>query len=525
VCTPTDKSAVLNVGDLQTMLAGSDVTVKTGAGAVAIGVTSPLTWTSTHRLTLDSVQFVHIKAPVVVEGTAGLTLTTNDGGSGGDLVFENGGTVNFWDLASSLIVNGQSYKLVGDIKTLASGIAKKPSDNFALAGNFDASVDGTYINSPIPTTFAGKFEGLGHTVSNLTIGGRLRRGRMRLAGLFADLTGTVRDIALVDANISVINNGIYALAGALAVYNEGSIIRASASGTISNPYFEAGGLVDLNLGSIIQSTANVTVKSAKVGGLVEDNRSSGTISWSSALGSVTGVGGGLANTNEGTIANSFATGAVYGGADNSSLCGGLVGTNTGSISQSHATGDVFSAVAGGLTGVNGGMISQSYATGAAIASGPYAYAGGLTGSNGGKITQSYATGEAETYGDVDNYVGGLAGNSGNDRVISQSYSTGEVRSNPTDSIGGFLGHDGARNGQDSSYWDLDTSGITNPSQGAGRPPNDPGITGLTDAQLKSALPAGFDPIVWGQNPNINNGWPYLLANPPEQAAAKKRTRK
>ncbi len=62
--------------------------------------------------------------------------------------------------------------------------------------------------------------------------------------------------------------------------------------------------------------------------------------------------------------------------------------------------------------------------------------------------------------------------------------------------------------------DLDTSGVSNPGQGAGQPANDPGITGLSDAALKSGLPSGFDPSVWGQSPGINNGYPYLLANPP-----------
>ena len=65
-----------------------------------------------------------------------------------------------------------------------------------------------------------------------------------------------------------------------------------------------------------------------------------------------------------------------------------------------------------------------------------------------------------------------------------------------------------------SYWDLDTTGITDPSQGAGQPPNDPGITGLTDAQLKAGLPAGFDPKIWGSSARVNDGYPYLLANPP-----------
>ena len=39
--------------------------------------------------------------------------------------------------------------------------------------------------------------------------------------------------------------------------------------------------------------------------------------------------------------------------------------------------------------------------------------------------------------------------------------------------------------------------------------------GLGDDNPQS-LPAGFDPAIWGQNASINNGYPYLLANPPPQ---------
>jgi hypothetical protein len=66
-----------------------------------------------------------------------------------------------------------------------------------------------------------------------------------------------------------------------------------------------------------------------------------------------------------------------------------------------------------------------------------------------------------------------------------------------------------------TYWDLDASGINDPARGAGDPSNDPGITGLTSSQFKSGLPAGLDPAIWGQNASINDGYPYLLANPPQ----------
>ncbi len=127
VCSPTAKKANLNATDLANMLATTDVKVVTGSGAVTIGILSPLTWASTNRLTLDANESVNIKAPVVVEGTAGLTIITNDGGTGGDLIFYGKGNVTFWDLSSSLAINGNSYTLVGDIASLAVDIANNPS--------------------------------------------------------------------------------------------------------------------------------------------------------------------------------------------------------------------------------------------------------------------------------------------------------------------------------------------------------------------------------------------------------------
>jgi hypothetical protein len=44
--------------------------------------------------------------------------------------------------------------------------------------------------------------------------------------------------------------------------------------------------------------------------------------------------------------------------------------------------------------------------------------------------------------------------------------------------------------------------------------DDPGITGLTDAQLKSGLPPGFDLTIWAQKSKVNNGYPYLINSPP-----------
>src|SRR6185295_15051663 len=104
-----------------------------------------------------------------------------------------------------------------------------------------------------------------------------------------------------------------------------------------------------------------------------------------------------------------------------------------------------------------------------------------------------------------NEAGGLVGEVDAKVTLTQSYSTGLVTIGQGLLVGGFIGYDksGGAN-MDSAYWDLDTSGISDPDRGAGAPRNDPGITGLTDAQLKSGLPDGFDPKIWGSDPNINN---------------------
>ncbi len=119
---------MLNVDDLANMLAGGDVTVNKAAAR--------LTFRSGHVILRElrisackSRQFSIdcINKPVVVTGTGAITITTNDGGSGGDFGFLKKGHIEFWDLASSLVINGKNMVLVNDIATLASDIANNQS--------------------------------------------------------------------------------------------------------------------------------------------------------------------------------------------------------------------------------------------------------------------------------------------------------------------------------------------------------------------------------------------------------------
>ncbi len=203
--------------------------------------------------------------------------------------------------------------------------------------------------------------------------------------------------------------------------------------------------------------------------------------------------------------------------------GGMVGFG-GLFSYSHASGVVTTGPggeAGGLAGFLGGTIVQSYATGDVVSSravNPVTY-GGLVGVVGqhGSITDSYALGAVRNEGE--STLGGLIG-FGQASIVKNAYSTGLVGSAATPhhhiiAVGGFLGFADHVDKPSGAYWDIDTSGLT-VGCGASKPRNGcPSITGLSDTALKSGLPAGFDPAIWAQSASINNGYPYLIANPPQ----------
>src|ERR1700730_7475452 len=95
ICTPTAKSAVLNAGDLENLLASGNVTVTTtGTGVQAgdIHVSSALAWSSSNGLSLEAHRSVAINAALSISGQGGLTL---DSGKNGTLSFGKTGNVTF----------------------------------------------------------------------------------------------------------------------------------------------------------------------------------------------------------------------------------------------------------------------------------------------------------------------------------------------------------------------------------------------------------------------------------------------
>ncbi|HEX3944410.1 MAG TPA: hypothetical protein VHW69_10015 [Rhizomicrobium sp.] len=219
-----------------------------------------------------------------------------------------------------------------------------------------------------------------------------------------------------------------------------------------------------------------------------------------ALRGVSQNAGGLLDYNLYAVKHCFTSGNVGG---EGFYNGGLVALNLGTIVASHSAATVSGIYAGGLVGINRGVVSQSFATGSVQKVRGTRFVGGLVGENDHKIIDSYSTASVSAR----RTAGGLIGLTDSKSRVSTSYSIGPVAGGYS---GGFIGGDETPD-HPADYWDIDTSGASNGCGGGG---SCKGVTGLTDAQLKSSLPAKFDPEIWGQSPKINNGYPYLLANPP-----------
>ena len=223
------------------------------------------------------------------------------------------------------------------------------------------------------------------------------------------------------------------------------------------------------------------------------------------------IAGLIAGYAGGYLTRDCASGWIRGKGD----FGGLVGSN-GVIELSSADVTLKTSLggAGGLSGVSA-SVDQSFATGSVTVTGK-GQAGGLVGASFEFIYDSYATGAANAVGQKFSKAGGFAGETvgvnGGAGSIQTSYSTGAVSGGPHSLFGGFAGtvHGPSKRYNKHDYWDTDTSGT---EEGTGKG-NEGGIVGLTTSELQSGLPEGFDPAIWAEDPKINNGFPYLINNPP-----------
>ncbi len=501
LCQPTAEKAVLNATDLANMLATQEVTIRTAAGADTITVEQSFSWTSAHRLTLQAAFNVSFREPITVAGPGALIVQYATGGTG-DLIFFPGASATFWDMSSVFTIQGQTYKLEPSLDQLAADMAATNKGNYALANDFDATGH-IYTKAPLNGSQTVALEGAGHTIANLVV--HVPK-KVQCAGLFEYIFGSVNDLNVTGADISTVsgntNAGIIDGCGSAAMAH----VTTSGNVKVGTASF-AGGLA---------ASTDVTIR---------DSSSSANVTAPSSVGRTSYIGGlvGEYVNGQGMIVGSSASGKISGG-DNT-VAGGLVGLNAGVIKLSQATGDVSVGNeshkregAGGFIGYDLGNVSQSFATGH-VSGGTGSYVGGFDGYGYG-ADNNYATGSAQCAGSC--FVGGLAGgtaslDAGNSKSAGSvsSYSTVAVGGGSGAVIGGLIGGVPKNIGGIGGYWDLDTSGVSDPSQGMGNVVNFPGIAGLSDAALKAGLPANFDPAIWGQKRKINDGYPYLIANPPQ----------
>ncbi|WP_137935230.1 MBG domain-containing protein [Mesorhizobium comanense] len=316
-----------------------------------------------------------------------LSFTTTPGGNGWYMIDGQTRPFGAWEYSTS-IVNGHQLQLVNmDLNAsyrLARGIDLGPglapatvNGNITYAGMWrlgsfvplGTDGAGTRLNSG--NGFAGAFDGLGNTITNLNVD----IGNYNFAGLFGFSRGTIRDVGLVGGSVKGSNN----VGGLVGFQGGGGITRAYSSGDVGGN-FAVGGLVGY-----------------RAGGSVAQVYAAGSVKGTDSVGGLVGV------QTYGVIAQAYATGSVKG----TEYVGGLVGLQYGSIYQAYATGDVSGSYSvGGLVGEqrdSDGRIEQAYATG--MVAGASNAVGGLVGSrwDGNAIIDSYfdkfSTGQSLGVGD------------------------------------------------------------------------------------------------------------------------------
>ncbi|WP_418179728.1 filamentous hemagglutinin N-terminal domain-containing protein [Aliarcobacter lanthieri] len=236
------------------------------------------------------------------------------------------------------------------------------SGNYVLGVDIDLTgLNWTPIGD-LDSSFNGRFDGLGHTISNLTIN-RSKKHQ----GLFGVTeNATIRNIGLEDVDINASS-----WTGALIGEMDNTIVENSYSTGKIFAGSESGGLIGKNYdGKIINSYSKVDVTSGYInlGGLVGFNARGGSIQNSYYIGKVVSYSqrvGGLVGGNYGEIINSYAIADVEG----NDYVGGLVGYNSkhisvgeGLIVNSYSSGKVDSSEnnKGGLVGFNDTTIINSF---------------------------------------------------------------------------------------------------------------------------------------------------------------------
>ena len=340
--------------DLSAQLATTGVTIQTDAtGNTAqegsIYVNDAVSWNAVTMLKLDAHHSIYINQPVdVLNANARLEMYYGNASNpiNANSRLQINAPINMLPTASLRIgnyANVSDYTIVNNLDDLRNAIRSNQNANIALGNNLDETnpQTGNAITplSGFGTSFTGQFEGLGHTISNIS----LTYPGVGDIGLFGRLdgAGAIRNITIDNAQVAGLNNvgvlvgragGDYQ-AGLTTIYNSHVVNSAvTASDTALGNDANVGGLVGNAWGGLIDSSSarSVTVAAGgnNAGGLV-GQISQAILKNSDATGSVSSpsgnnVGGlvGVVGLMNSPISNSYAQVNVDGGTN----VGGLFGS-------------------------------------------------------------------------------------------------------------------------------------------------------------------------------------------------------
>jgi filamentous hemagglutinin family protein len=495
----------IGASTLLSNLANGNVTITTaasGSDSGDINVNAALAW-SANTLTLNAASNINVNAPLTWGGSSGLALNAGQSGVGSIYVnavmtangaasftasYGKGTTVTgsvadgtytattysytipdgiFMAMSSSsnadgtpvasfvgrldfnstgaLTIGGNAYTLVTSWAQLA---ALNGSGNYALAN--DLTAPSTALTSSVIGTLSGNLNGLGHTISGLTISST--SGGVAFIRI---MTGSVSNMGLLNFNI---DGSSYVGAVAAQLRAGGTLANVFATGSVGHAAVGytsgsgiTGGLVGLNAGLIYNSWADVAVLGAtNLGGVAGSN--TGTIVNANAYGDVTanstyneGNGayntvsniGGFVGNNGGLIvgANAYGNVSAY---KNGNNIGGFVGLNTG-------TSTVVSSVYGTIVNANSyGGVTVTYDD---SLSNKKTNVGGFVGWNAGNIDRAAEYGDINLYfekpvlqGNFGGFVGENSGYIGNSTVYGHIYLHGDTRY--ISNVGLFYGQNG-----------------------------------------------------------------------------------
>jgi filamentous hemagglutinin family protein len=503
---------------IQTALGSGDVTITTeGSNTPSttsgesgndgdITVNSTIRWNNLSTLTLSADRNIYINGLIDVEGEGTLILNYGQGavamGNTAEYNFGNDtepdsttfagridlsstshfqtkqgsdGVLFNWRIITSLGNAGDELMAPENRPDTLQGFDPNksyPNSFVALGNNIDATDTVNWNEGsgfdPIADSmmpFMGMFDGLGHSISNLTI----NRPDESYVGLFAKNIALIRNVALSGATVTGLD-----LVGGLVGLNNGVISHAHIVDSQVHAQSNGGGLVGKSeMGRISDSYAiGVSVTGgSNLGGL---------IGWL--------VGGTLTDSytqNASVSASSFSSGGLVGYADGAAIqsahaenatvvsggdnAGGLIGYQAaGGVYYSWASGSVSGAMnVGGLVGViaSGGIV-RSYSTASASGS---ELVGGLVGymyqsdSTFTDVLDAYATGNVSGA----NTIGGLIGKH-TLGMITRTYATGAVTLTGAGVSGGLVGDSAAPESITNSFWDTQTTGQATSAAGTGK---------------------------------------------------------